>query len=179
MRISKINDNDNDNENRLKMNVKHEQMIESIRKMYYNYDPEEVCYINKMDGEGYKIEEIDGDYCHACATSKAKELDEECGGSCYHEVCVETMPENDHIAYCSDCGCMLNASLIVCELAEDDLDDCIEDVKKAEKWEDIAEELGWRLYCFFGEEETAKELFPKKMATLSRRLTLLFNRKNS
>ena len=36
-------------------------------------DPESVCYIEKHDGEGYKVEEIDGDYCHLCATEKAKD----------------------------------------------------------------------------------------------------------
>ena len=39
-------------------------MIEALRNMYYNYSPSELCYIKKIDGEGYAIEEVDGDCCH-------------------------------------------------------------------------------------------------------------------
>lgn len=156
------------------MNIK-EQMIEALREMYYGHDPKPVCYIDKTDNQGYHIEEIDGDWCYGCAIRKANELDIEGGGSHYHEVHVESMPENDHFSYCQDCGCLLDASLVIGYGMEDDLDCIIENMKTIKRWEDITDEMGWKLYNIIGEEES-RELFPKKIAILTRKLTNLFKK---
>ena len=57
------------------------KLSEEIRDQIWRMasDPEAVHYIEKYDGEGYKVEEIDGDYCHGCAADKARELDKEDG----------------------------------------------------------------------------------------------------
>ena len=108
-------------------------------------DPESVCYIEKHDGEGFKVEEIDGDYCHLCATIKAKKLDKEDGGKYYHQVYEETSPENEEFRYCDECGCLLDAALIMTELAEDCVTDIVNDLRNAKSFSDIKGSLAWRI----------------------------------
>lgn len=152
------------------------EVFDKIQEWYFLYDPDAVCYIEKYDGEGYKIEEIDGDYCHGCAKEKAKELDKKCRGCVYHEVCEESSPENDHLAYCSECGCLLNASLITCELAEDDINDLVEDLHNIKQFDELQGELSWKIWQFFTDEEEFRKLFPKQMKYISRRLTNLYKK---
>jgi len=140
------------------------EVLDKIREWYFLHDPEEVCYIEKYDNEGYMIEEIDGDYCYGCAKEKAEQLDKECGGGVYHEVHKESLPENDHLAYCTDCGCLLNASLITSEL------------HNVKQFDDVQGELAWKIWQFFTDEDEFRKLFPKQMKYISRRLNNLYNK---
>lgn len=154
----------------------HEQMIDALRTRHWQHDPEAVCYIRRMDGEGFQVEEIDGSYCHRCATEKARELDKECGGVYYHEVCEESSPEDDCFMHCAECGCLLDAALITMHLDEDDLDWVIEDLKDVKEWECIPDELAWRLYSILQDEEDVKQQYPKKIGSLTRKLTTMFKK---
>lgn len=138
--------------------------------------PESVCYIEKHDGEGFKAGEIDGDYCHACATMKARELDREDGGSHYHQVYEESMPESEYFKYCSDCGCHLNAALIMNEFAEDSVQCVVDDLHDIKAFADIRGYLAWRIEQLLGSEEDACRLFPKQMTYIGRRLTNLYKK---
>lgn len=154
----------------------HDQMIDALLTGYYRYDPDAVCYIVRYDGEGNKVKEIDGSYCHGCATTKSFELDRECGGMYYHEVCEESSPEDGCFMHCAECGCLLNAALVTQYLDEDDLDWVTEDLKGIKEWDAISGELKWRLYSILCDEETVKTQYPKKIASLTRRLTTLFKK---
>ena len=140
-------------------------------------DPEAVCYIEKHDGEGYKVEEIDGDYCHLCATQKAKQLDKEAGGKYYHQVYEETSPEDDSFRYCEECGCLLNAALIVSSWNEDDFNYIVDELKRAKTFDDIKGDLAWMIDQVLSSEDEACELFPKQMKYIVRRLTNLYKKK--
>ena len=140
-------------------------------------DPEAVCYIEKHDGEGYKVEEIDGDYCHACATQKAKELDKEAGGKYYHQVYEESSPEDDCFRHCEECGCLLNSALIVSSLNEDDFNYIVDDLKRAKTFDDIKGDLAWKIDQVLSSEDEACELFPKQMKYIGRRLTNLYKKR--
>ena len=140
--------------------------------------PEAVCYIEKHDGEGFKVEEIDGDYCHLCATQKAKQLDKEAGGKYYHQVYEETSPEDDSFRYCEECGCLLNAALIVSSWNEDDFNYIVDDLKRAKTFDDIKGDLAWMIDQVLSSEDEACELFPKQMKYIARRLTNLYKKTN-
>lgn len=140
-------------------------------------DPESVCYIEKCDGEGFKVEEIDGDYCHLCATEKAKELDKEDGGKYYHQVYEETSPESDSFRHCEECGCLLNAALIVSSWNEDDFNYIVDDLKQAKSFDDIKGDIAWKIDQILDSEDEACELFPKQMRYIGRRLTNLYKKK--
>lgn len=142
-------------------------------------DPESVCYIEKHDGEGFKVEEIDGDYCHLCATQKAKQLDKEAGGKYYHQVYEETSPEDDNFRYCEECGCLLNAALIVSSWNEDDFNYIVDDMKRAKTFDDIKGDLAWMIDQVLSSEDEACELFPKQMRYIGRRLTNLYKKKQA
>jgi len=155
------------------------KLSENIRKEIWLMasDPESVCYIEKHDGEGFKVEEIGGDYCHACAEKKAKQLDSEAGGKYYHQVYEESMPENEEFSYCSECGCLLDASLIVNEFAEDDIQNVVEELRTAKAFADIKGYLAWRIGQLLGcNEDKACELFPKQMNYIGRRLSNLYKK---
>ena len=154
----------------------HEQMIDALRILYWHHDPEAVFYINRMDGEGFKVEEVDGDFCPACAREKARELDKECGGKYCHEVCEESAPEDNYFRHCQECGCLLNSALITDNIDEDDIDCVIEDLKDVKEWASITGNLAWRLYSILQDEDTVKQQYPKKTASLTRRLTTLFKK---
>ena len=140
-------------------------------------DPETVCYIEKHDGEGFKVEEIDGDYCHACATQKAKELDKEDGGKYYHQVYEGISPEDDCFRHCEECGCLLNTALIVSSWNEDDFNHIVDDLKEAKTFDDIKGDLAWKIDQVLSSEDEACELFPKQMRYIGRRLTNLYKKK--
>lgn len=155
------------------------KLSEDIRKEIWQMasDPESVCYIEKHDGEGFKVKEIDGDYCHLCATIKAKEIDKEDGGAYYHQVYEETSPENEQFSHCSECGCPLNAALIVNEFAEDSIQDVADELRNVKTFADINGYLAWRIEQLLGgNEEEACGLFPKQMNYIGRRLTSLYKR---
>lgn len=154
------------------------KLSEEIRKEIWQIasDPETVCYIEKHDGEGFKVEEIDGDYCHACATQKAKELDKEDGGKYYHQVYEETSPESDSFRHCEECGRLLNAALIVSSLNEDDFNYIVDDLKEAKTFDDIKGDLAWKIDQVLDSEDEACELFPKQMKYIGRRLTNLYKK---
>ena len=152
------------------------EVLDKIRDWYFLHDPEAVCYIEKYDNEGFMVEEIDGDYCDGCAMKKAEQLDKECGGGVYHEVHEESSPENDHLAYCSECGCLLNASLITGEFAEDDINELVEDLHNVKQFDDVQGELAWKIWQFFTDEDEFRKLFPKQMKYISRRLTNLYKK---
>jgi len=155
------------------------KLSEEIRTEIWHMasDPEAVCYIEKHDGEGFKVEEIDGDYCHACATQKAKELDKKDGGKYYHQVYEETSPEDDSFRYCEECGCLLNAALIVSSWNEDDFNYIVDDLKEVKTFDDIKGDLAWRIDRVLDSEDEACELFPKQMRYIGRRLTNLYKKK--
>lgn len=155
------------------------KLSEEIRKEIWHVasDPEAVCYIEKHDGEGFKVYEIDGDYCHLCATQKAKQLDEEAGGKYYHQVYEETSPEDDSFRYCEECGCLLNAALIVSSWNEDDFNYIVDDLKRAKTFNDIKGDLAWMIDQVLSSEDEACELFPKQMKYIGRRLTNLYKKK--
>lgn len=139
--------------------------------------PASVCYIEKHNGEGFKVEEIDGDYCHACATKKVSELDEEGGGAYYHQVYEESMPEDEQFSHCSECGCPLDAALIVSEFAEDSIQDVADELRGMKTFADINGYLAWRIEQLLGcNEEEACGLFPKQMNYIGRRLTSLYKK---
>lgn len=138
--------------------------------------PESVCYIEKHDGEGFKVEEIDGDYCHLCATNKARELDKEDGGKYYHQVYKETSPENEEFRYCEECGCLLDAALIMTDYAEDCITDIVNDLHNAKSFSDIKGSLAWRIDRVLDNEDEACKLFPKQMNYIGRRLGNLYNK---
>lgn len=155
------------------------KLSEEIRKEIWHMasDPESVCYIEKHDGEGYKVEEIDGDYCHLCATQKAKELDKEDSGKYYHQVYEETSPEDDCFRNCEECGCLLNAALIVSRWNEDDFNHIVDDLKRAKTFNDIKGDLAWKIDQVLDSEDEACELFPKQMQYIGRRLANLYKKK--
>lgn len=155
------------------------KLSEEIRKEIWHVasDQEAVCYIEKHDGEGVKVEEIDGDYCHLCATQKAKQLDKEAGGKYYHQVYEETSPEDDSFRYCEECGCLLNAALIVSSWNEDDFNYIVDDLKRAKTFDDIKGNLAWMIDQVLSSEDEACELFPKQMKYIGRRLTNLYKKK--
>lgn len=157
------------------------KLSEEIRKEIWQIasDPEAVCYIEKHDGEGFKVEEIDGDYCHACAVQKAKELDKEDGGMYYHQVYEETSPEDDSFRYCEECGCLLNAALIVSSWNEDDFNYIVDNLKEAKTFDDIKGDLAWKIDQVLDSEDEACELFPKQMKYIGRRLTNLYKKRAS
>lgn len=66
------------------------------------------------------------------------------------------------------------AALITSYLDEDDLDWIKEDLKEVKEWNAISDELAWRLYSVLCDEENVKPQYPKKIASLTRRLTTLF-----
>lgn len=155
------------------------KLSEEIRKAIWQLSetPASVCYIEKHNGEGFKVEEIDGDYCHACATKKASELDEEGGGAYYHQVYEESMPENEQFSHCSECGCLLDAALIVNEFAEDSIQDVADELRNVKTFADINGYLAWRIEQLLGcNEEDACGLFPKQMSYIGRRLTSLYKK---
>ena len=156
------------------------KLSEEIRDKIWRMasDPEAVCYIEKHDGEGFKVEEIDGDYCHLCATQKAKQLDKEAGGKYYHQVYEETSPEDDSFRYCEECGCLLNAALIVSSWNEDDFNYIVDDLKRAKTFDDIKGDLAWMIDQVLSSEDEACELFPKQMKYIARRLTNLYKKTN-
>ena len=156
------------------------KLSEEIRDKIWRMasDPEAVCYIEKHDGEGFKVEEIDGDYCHLCATQKAKQLDKEAGGKYYHQVYEETSPEDDSFRYCEECGCLLNAALIVSSWNEDDFNYIVDDLKRAKTFDDINGDLAWMIDQVLSSEDEACELFPKQMKYIARRLTNLYKKTN-
>lgn len=156
------------------------KLSENIRKEIWQIasDPESVCYIEKHDGEGFKVEEIDGDYCHLCATEKARELDKEDGGKYYHQVYEETSPESDHFSHCAECGCLLNAALIVSSWNEDDINCIVEDLKQVKSFEDIKGDLAWKIDQVLDSEDEACELFHKQMKYIARRLTNLYKKQD-
>ena len=156
------------------------ELSEEIRDKIWRMasDPEAVCYIEKHDGEGFKVEEIDGDYCHLCATQKAKQLDKEAGGKYYHQVYEETSPEDDSFRYCEECGCLLNAALIVSSWNEDDFNYIVDDLKRAKTFDDIKGDLAWMIDQVLSSEDEACELFPKQMKYIARRLTNLYKKTN-
>ena len=139
--------------------------------------PESVCYIEKHDRKGFMVEEIDGDYCHACAEKKARQLDIEAGGKYHHEVYEESLPENEEFSHCSECGCPLNAALIVNEFAEDSIQDVADELHNVKTFADINGYLAWRIGQLLGcNEEEACGLFPKQMNYIGRRLTSLYKK---
>ena len=156
------------------------KLSEEIRDKIWRMasDPEAVCYIEKHDCEGFKVEEIDGDYCHLCATQKAKQLDKEAGGKYYHQVYEETSPEDDSFRYCEECGCLLNAALIVSSWNEDDFNYIVDDLKRAKTFDDIKGDLAWMIDQVLSSEDEACELFPKQMKYIARRLTNLYKKTN-
>ena len=157
------------------------KLSEEIRKLIWEIseEPESVCYIEKHDGEGFKVEEIDGDYCHACAERKAKQLDSEAGGKYYHQVYEEAMPENEEFSHCSECGCPLDASLIVNEFAEDGIQDVVEELRTTKAFADIKGYLAWRIEQLLGcNEEESYQLFPKQMNYIARRLNHLYKKQS-
>ena len=153
-----------------------EEIYNAIRDMAFVNDPESVCYIDEEDGEGYHVQEMDGDWCHGCATEEARRLDEECGGKYVHVVREETMPEHEGFAYCSNCGCLLDATVIVNQFAEDGINVIVEDLKKADRWGDVTGELAWKIWEFFKSDYETKRLFPKQRTYIRRRLTNLYNK---
>ena len=157
------------------------KLSEEIRDKIWRMasDPEAVHYIGKYDGEGYKVEEIDGDYCHGCAAEKARELDKEAGGKYYHQVYEETSPEDDRFRYCEECGCLLNAALIVSSWNEDDFNYIVDDLKRAKTFDDIKGDLAWKIDQVLDSEDEACELFPKQMKYIGRRLTNLYKKRLS
>ena len=154
------------------------KLSEEIRDQIWRMasDPEAVHYIEKYDGEGYKVEEIDGDYCHGCAADKARELDKEDGGKYYHEVHEETSPESEDFKCCSECGCLLNAALIMGEYSEDCMIYVADDLKRVKTFDDIKGDLAWRIDQILDSEDEARELFPKQMNYIVRRLTNLYKK---
>lgn len=160
----------------MKKNPIKEKAFEKIREWYYSYDPEPVYYIQRYDNEDEYDEEIDGDYCERCAEIKAKELDEECNGEYHHEVCEESMPENCYFSHCSECGCLLNADLIVSEFADEELKDVVYDLKGIKTFDEIKGELAWKLHQFLFNEKESKALFPKEMKYISQRITDLYKK---
>jgi len=155
-----------------------EQMKDAIYKMAWHYDPEAVCYIEQQDNQGYKIQEIDGDYCERCAKEKAARLDKEYGGSLYHKVYEETMPESDSFSYCSECGCLLNASMIIsvsCSV-EEELDYIVDELHNVKQWDDITGELAWKIKQFFDGFELADDYFHRQMTYVTRRLSNLYKK---
>ena len=131
-------------------------------------DPVSVCYIEKHDGEGFKVEEIGGDYCHLCATIKAKYLDKEDGGKYYHQVYEETSPESDHFSHCAECGCLLNAAPIVRSWNEDDINCIVEDLKQVKSFEDIKGDLAWKIDQVLDSEAEAARKFKQHETALVR-----------
>ena len=154
------------------------KISEDIKKEIWRMasTPESVCYIEKHDGEGFKVEEIDGDYCHLCATKKAHELDKENGGKYYHQVYQETSPENEEFRYCEECGCLLDAALVMTDYAEDCITDIVNDLRNAKSFSDIKGNLAWRIDRVLDNEDEACELFPKQMNYIGRRLSNLYKR---
>jgi hypothetical protein len=139
--------------------------------------PESVCYIEKHDREGFMVEEIDGDYCHACAEKKAMQLDSEAGGKYHYEVYEESLPENEEFSYCSECGCPLDATLIMSELAEDGIQDVVEELRTTKAFADIKGYLSWRICQLLGWNEKATyQLFPKQMNYIAGRLNHLYKK---
>lgn len=151
-----------------------EEIKEEI--LHLSETPESVCYIEKHDGDGFKVEEIDGDYCHACATMKARELDKEDGGMYHHQVYQETMPETEDFKCCAECGCHLDAALIMNEFAEDSVQNVVDDLRGIKAFTDIKGDLAWRIEQILDSEEEACELFPKQMNYIGRRLKNLYKR---
>jgi len=153
-------------------------LSEEIRKEIWQMasDPESVCYIEKHDGDGFKVEEIDGDYCHLCATIKAKELDKEDGGKYYHQVYEETSPESEEFRYCNECGCLLDAALIMTDYAEDCVTDIADNLRNAKSFSDINGSLAWRIDRVLDNEDEACELFPNQMKYIGRRLSNLYKK---
>jgi len=155
------------------------KLSEEIRKEIWRMSetPESVCYIEKHNGEGFKVEEIDGDYCHACATKKAKELDKEAGGAYYHQVYEESMPEDEYFKCCAECGCRLDAALIMNELAEDSVQGVVDDLHDIKAFSDIKGDLAWRIEQILSSEEDTCNLFPKQMTYIGRRMTNLYKKR--
>ena len=154
------------------------KLSEEIRKAIWQLSetPASVCYIEKHNGEGFKVEEIDGDYCHGCATKKAGELDKEDGGAYYHQVYEESMPESEGFKCCSECGCLLDATLIMNEFAEDSVQGVVDDLHDVKAFADIRGGLAWRIEQILSSEEEACTLFPKQMTYIGRRLTNLYKK---
>ena len=153
-----------------------EKALEKISDFYYSHDPEAVHYIEQIDGEGYKVQEIDGSYCHSCAIEKAKALDIEHDGKFVHQVYEESSPEDCYFRTCENCGCLLNSSLIASDLAEDDINDIVDELKKAKSFEDITPELGWKMAQFTINEDDFKPIFPKQMGYIVRKLANLYKK---
>lgn len=153
-----------------------EKALEKIIDFYYSHDPEAVYYIEQIDGEGYKVQEIDGDYCYSCAVEKAKELDIVHGGIFVHQVCEESSPEDCYFRTCENCGCLLNSSLIASDYAEDDINDIVDDLKNVKAFEDITPELGWKIAQFTIREDDFKPIFPNQMDYIDCRITKLYRK---
>lgn len=155
------------------------KLSDEIRTEFWRMEsaPEAVCYIEKHDGNGFMVEEIDGDFCYACATQKAKELDKEDGGKYYHQVYEESFPEDNYFRCCNECGCLLNSNLLVDDWCSEEIDYIVDDLKKTKTFDDIDESFAWRINQVLCSEEEACEFFPKQMNYISRRLTNLYKKK--
>ncbi len=151
-----------------------EEIKKAITRISSN--PMEVCYIVRYDGEGYKVEEIDGNYCHGCAAEKARRLDKELGGSYYHQVHEETSPEADYFECYEECGCQLNAELIMCECAEASVNGVVADITRANSFNDLKGDAAWRIEQVLCDESEARTLFPKQMRYIDRRLANLYTK---
>lgn len=155
-----------------------EKAIEKIREWYYSYEPEPVCYIQRYDEDEEYVGEMDGDFCERCAEIKAQEMDDDCHGKYTHRVCEETMPENCYFSHCSDCGCLLNAEIITGDLAEEDIDDLVYDLHSVKTFDELKGEISWKIFQFLCNEKEFKELFPKQMTYISRRIINLYKKYN-
>ena len=157
-------------------NMTVKQQVESkINELAFLYDEEPVCYIEQHDDQGSKVREIDGSYCRRCANEMSHKLDEEHGGAVYHQVCEESMPENEGFSHCAECGCLLGAALILSFDAEDDLDEIITQLREAKDFSDITSEMAWRINQFLRQSESYTR-FKNKMAYVDRRLITLFKK---
>lgn len=152
------------------------EAFDKLSEWYYSYDPEAVCYIQRYDEDDEYVGELDGDFCEGCAERKAKELDDECHGKYIHRVCTESSPENCYFSYCQECGCLLNAALYSTDLAEDDIDELVEDLRKIKAFDELKGELSWKIWQFFYDEQKFKKWFPKQMNYLSRRIIILYKK---
>lgn len=142
-----------------------EDILDFLESKSDNISEFGVFYIEKMDKEGYHIEDIEGDYCLNCIDNAVKSLKEEEPEFDFIPR-IESMVEDSCWRTCERCGQQLWQSFIISESSFDmkeildDINERLADIKDKNQ---ISDTLAFRIIHIVESDEELLHHFEKNL----------------
>lgn len=148
--------------------------LEKLDEKAVHISANRVCYIRKLDKDGYPLEDMGVEYCEDCVGKAIEDFEKE-EPEYKFEYEIETSPEDNYFRTCEYCGKQLYHSLIDSKFSKDAVVDVVEELNNIQDFDFIDDGLAFRICEILDECNKFRDIFPDLVNKIESRVAELYS----